>query len=258
MYKTSPEPTDVPSDRPVRRSVGDGGSFRAKADGAGSAVIAVHVSMRRWIRLFRLAFEPHIYESVKTTIHILGVALALFASSGCVMVSRESRVESWPEPTTAADLKQFEGMFSNRSVNRATGLPGDRSEQLYDFLTGQGHAHGRRGVAVEISHLAEETGLHVRLLDEKGLEIDSARLRGSADFQLTEGSLSLFGQFTGTHSRAGNLGAGVERKSSRLYVSSSDGLLGQHSETGAGFLFYFIPYVGGSKSWLLWPKLPSQ
>lgn len=195
---------------------------------------------------------------MKTTIHILGVATALFTASGCVAVRHERRAESWPEPTTAADLKQFEGMFSNRSVDRATGKPGDRSAQLFDFLTGQGHSHGRRGVAVEIRHGAEEAVLHVRLLDEKGMEIDSASLRRSTDFELTEGSLRLFGPFSGTHSRSGNLGAGVERQSSRLYVSSSDGFLGQSSESGAGLLFYFVPYVGGSKTWMFWPKLPSQ
>jgi len=195
---------------------------------------------------------------VKTTIHILGVAVVLFATSGCVAVRHERRAESWPEPTTAADVEQFEGMFSNRSVDRATGQPGDRSVQLFDFLTGQGHSHGRRGVAVEIRRAAEEAVLHVRLLDEKGLEIDSASLRRSRDFELTEGSLSLFGPFSGTHSRSGNLGGGVERQSSRLYVSSSEGLLGRRSESGAGFLFYFVPYLGGSRSWMLWPKLASQ
>ena len=113
-------------------------------------------------------------------------------------------------------------------------------------------------MTVEIRHAAEEPVLHVRLLDEKGSEIDSASLRRGTDFELTEGSLSLFGPFSGTHSRSGNLGGGVERQSSRLYVSSSDGLLGRKSDTGAGFLFYFLPYLGGNKSWTFWPKLASQ
>ena len=182
----------------------------------------------------------------------------MLTTSGCVAIRHERPAGSWPEPTFATELKQFEGVFGNRSVDRATGQPGERSAQLFDFLTGQGHSHGRWGVVVEIRYAVEGGTLHVRLLDEKGVEIDSASLRPGTDFEMEKGFLSLFGPFSGTHSRSGNLGAGLGRQSSRLYVSSSDGLLGQRFESGAGILFYFVPYVGGSKSWMLWPKLASQ
>lgn len=192
------------------------------------------------------------------TIQIAGMTVALFVSCGCIAVRHQPPADSWPQPQTISDTKQFEGMFSNRSVDRSTGQPGERTAQLFDFLTGRGHSHGKRGVSVEMRCAEEGAMLFVRLFDDKGLEIDSARLQRGTDFEFEDGSLRLFGPFSGTHSRSGNLGAGVERQSSRLYVASSQGLLGRSSESGAGLLFYFVPYVGGSKAWMFWPKPASQ
>ena len=186
------------------------------------------------------------------------MTVALLVSSGCIAVRRQPPAELWHEPQAASDTKQFEGVFSNRSIDRSTGKPGERTAQLFDFLTGQGHSHGKRGVTVEMRCADNGVILVVRLLDDKGLEIDSASLRRGTEFEFEDGSLRLFGPFSGTHSRSGNLGAGVERQSSHLYVSSSDGFLGRSSESGAGLLFYFVPYVGGSKTWMFWPKLASQ
>lgn len=182
----------------------------------------------------------------------------VLATFGCVGVRRERRAGSWPEPTSAMDVKQFDGAFSNRSVDRASGHPTDQTPQLFDFLTGRGHVHGKRGVAVQIRFSSEDGVLHLRLLDEQDVEIDSASLQRGSDFDFSGGFLNLYGPFSGAHARSTNLGAGMERQSSRLYLASSDSLLGQRSECGAGLLFYFVPYAGTSKSWMLWPKLASQ
>jgi len=191
-------------------------------------------------------------------IQVLAVTIIVLATSGCVAVRRERRAESWPEPTSAADVMQFDGTFSNRSVNRATGHPSDRTAQLFDFLTGQGHSHGERGVQVQIRFSREDGVLQVRLLDEHGVVIDSARLQPGSNFEFFGRFLSLYGPFSGTHARSTNMGAGMERQTSRIYLASGEGLFGQQSECGAGLLFYFVPFVGSSKSWMLWPKLAAQ
>jgi hypothetical protein len=180
------------------------------------------------------------------------VALALVAASGCIATHNEDRPASWPEPGKAADVKEFEGVFSNRSVDRATGQPGNDTAQLFDFLTGQGHSHGERGVNVEIRSDTNQAVLRLRLLDNHGVEIDSADLHVGTDCQLINGFLELLGPFSGTHSHAGNLGSHIENQSFRLYLSS-ERLLGRQSEHATGLLFYLFPYAGGGKVWMFWP-----
>ncbi len=183
--------------------------------------------------------------------------VALLATTGCIVMGNKSAAKSWPEPTSAPDLKSFGGMFHNRSVDRTTGKPGEGS-QLFDFFTGRSHWRVRQGTGVEVRSSEDGASLFIRLLDEKGAEMDSVTLRRDADFKFEDGSLRLFGPFSGTHPVSGNLGTGVQHESARLHVSSQDGFLGQRSESGVGFMFYFVPFASSSRRWMFWPKLATQ
>ncbi len=107
-------------------------------------------------------------------------------------------------------------------------------------------------MGVEVRSSEDGASLFIRLLDEKGAETDSVTLRRDVDFKFEDGSLRLLGPFSG------NLGTGVQHESARLHVSSQDGFLGQRSESGAGFMFYFVPFASSSRSWMFWPKLATQ
>ncbi len=155
-------------------------------------------------------------------------------------------------------MKQFDGVFSNRSVDPRTGQPSDQSEELFDFLTGRGHSHGERGTQVAVRSSPDGSAMHVSLLDQRLVEIDSANLQRGADFDLLGGFLSLHGPFSGLHAGSGNIGAGIENHSARLFVSATDDLLGRWSGSEAGLLFYFFPFVSITKGWMLWPKLSER
>ena len=190
---------------------------------------------------------------------LLTTGTVLFlAASGCVGVKHERAPQSWPKPISAYDVKQFDGVFSNRSVDPKTGQPGDRSAQLFDFLTGRGHSLGMLGSEVEIHSASDGSLLHVRLLDEQELEIASADLQRGTDFELLRGFLILHGPFSGTRAASTSLGTGIGHQSSQLYVSSTSDLLGLQSDSGVGLLFYFVPFVGDSKDCMLWPKILSK
>jgi hypothetical protein len=188
----------------------------------------------------------------------IAVAMTLLTTSGCVAVKNKRAPQSWPKPISATGIKQFEGLYNNRSVDRTTGKPGERTYQLFDFLRGRSHSHGNRGVYVEVSSSFDDTVLHVRLLDEQHLEIDSASLQHDSDFELTRGFLTLHGPYSGTRAGSGNIAVGVEDESSRLYVSSTCDLLGRQSDRSAGLLFYFVPFISAGRHWMLWPKLSAK
>lgn len=118
--------------------------------------------------------------------------------------------------------------------------------------------HGERGTQVEIRSAPDESVLHLRLLDEQKVEIDSADLKSTVDFELSRGVLSLHGPFAGTRARSTNLGTGIEHQSSQLYLSSTSDLFGRKSDSGAALLFYVVPVIGSSKDCMLWLKLPSK
>ncbi len=184
--------------------------------------------------------------------------VALLATTGCIVIGNKSAAKSWPEPTSVSYLKSFDGLFHNRSVDRTTGKPGERGSQLFDFLTGRSHWRTRLGTAVEVRSLEDGASLSIRLLDEKGVEMDSVTLRRDVNFKLEDGSLRLLGPSSGTRPVSGNLGTGMQHESARLYVSSQNGFLGRRSESGAGFMFYFVPFVSSTRDWMFWPKLSTQ
>lgn len=184
--------------------------------------------------------------------------VALLATTGCIVIGNKSAAKSWPEPASAPDLKSFDGMFHNRSVDRTTGKPSEQGSQLFDFLTGRSHWRVRQGARVEVRSSEDGASLFIRLLDEKGAEMDSATLRRNVDFKFEDGSLRLLGPFSGTHPVSGNLGTGVQHESAWLHISSQNGFLGRRSESGVGFMFYFVPFASNSRSWMFWPKLATQ
>ena len=190
---------------------------------------------------------------------LLTTGTVLFlAASGCVGVKHERAPQSWPKPISASEVKQFDGIFSNRSIDPKTGQPGDQSAQLFDFLTGRGHSLGKLGWEVEIRSTSDGSLLHVRLLDEQELEIASADLQRGADFELSRGFLSLHGPSSGTHATSTNLGTGIRHQSFQLYISSTSDLLGRQSDSAAGLLFYFVPVATDTKDCMLWPKIVSK
>ena len=180
---------------------------------------------------------------------IISAALILL-STGCVGFKFKRRPATWPGPISASNLKQFEGVFSN-SAPRVTR---ERSDDLYSFLIGQGHSHGKRGTQVEIRSSADQKTLHVRLLDEQRLEVASVSLQRGVNFDFSRGFLNLHGPFTGGDAKAGNIAAYVGYESAGLYLTTTHDLLGRRSGRGAGLLFYFIPFLGGSRYWVLWPQ----
>src|ERR1017187_5976610 len=95
---------------------------------------------------------------------LLTIAAMIFlATCGCVGVSHKSTPRSWPKPTPATNAMEFDGVFSNRSIDPKTGKPNDQSAQLFDFLTGRGHMHGKRGAQVEIRSSPDESVMHVQI-----------------------------------------------------------------------------------------------
>jgi hypothetical protein len=180
--------------------------------------------------------------------------MTLLAGNGCVHFNDESEPPSWPKPISATDTKQFDGVFTNQNVNATNYRSGIPVTDLFDFITGRRTVNGMRGSQVEIRASEAGNALHIRLLDGQGLEIAATDLHRGADFDLSSGSLTLYGPFSCYHGRYGNLGAGVEHDSAKLYVSSTDDLLGTQSGTDVALLFYFVPSVLGGQDWILWPR----
>jgi hypothetical protein len=189
---------------------------------------------------------------------LTAAAMMFLVACGCVRVSHQPTPRSWPKPTPATNTMAFDGVFSNQSIDPKTGQPSDESTQLFDFLTGRDHMHGKDGKQVGIRSSLDESVLHVRLLDERELEIDSADLQRSSDFDLSKGFLHLRGPFSGTHGESSNLGTDISGESSQLYVSSAGDLLGRKSESEVGLLFYFVPVATSEKNCMMWPKIVSK
>lgn len=73
------------------------------------------------------------------------------------------------------------------------------------MFTGRSHWRLRQGTGVEVRSSEDGASLFIRLLDEKGAEMDSATLRSDVDFKFEDGSLRLLGPFSGSHPFSGNL-----------------------------------------------------
>ena len=131
----------------------------------------------------------------------------LFLTVGCVGVHNKPANRSWPKPVAIVEMSQFNGVFQNYSSE--TKIDEVSRNQLFDFLTNQSHSHVKRGTEVEIRPSPDEIVLHVRLLDQDQLEIDSVELHRGVDFDLSGGFINLHGPFLGSHSEAGN----IDRKS---------------------------------------------
>ncbi len=189
---------------------------------------------------------------------LVPVVMTLLVGNGCVHFNDESEPSSWPKPISATDTKQFEGIFKNQNANATAYRSGAPITDLFDFIHGRRTTNGMRGTQVEIRASKDGSTLDVRLLDGKGSEIDATDLHRGSDFDLSSGALTLYGPFSGYHSSSGNLGAGVEHHSAKLYVSSTRDLLGIQSSRNAGLLFYFVPMAMGGKDWILWAKVNQE
>lgn len=184
---------------------------------------------------------------------LLPVVMALLTGNGCVHFNDKSEPSSWPKPISAMDTKQFDGIFKNQNVNATDYRSGIPITDLFDFITGRRTANGMRGSQVEIRASKDGNALAVGLLDGQGSEIAATDLHRGLDFDLSSGALVVYGPFAGDHVSSGNLGAGVERHSAKLYVSSTHDLLGTQSSSNVGLLFYCVPMAMGGKDWILWP-----
>jgi hypothetical protein len=183
----------------------------------------------------------------------LGAAfLALLSGAGCLRTNKNAL---WTEPIANPRVIDFQGLYSNWSVDPTASQASGPGAALFDFVTNRGHEHGRRGTSAELRVSDDGSLLHVRLLDQGGAEIDKADLRRAVDFALAHDHLDIKGPFVGWHHEASNLAAYVEKRTSQLYVSRNGDLLGKNSSSGAGFLFHFIPSGGKTVEWVLWRKL---
>jgi hypothetical protein len=198
------------------------------------------------------------HGNVTKWVLLVPVAIALLAGNGCIHFNDESEPSSWPKPISATDTKQFNGVFKNQNVNVTAYRSGIPVTDLFDFINGRRTTDGMRGSQVEIRASKDGRELDVRLLNEQGLEIAATDLHLGSDFDLSSGTLALYGPFSGNHGSSGNLGAGVEHHGARLYVSSTHDLLGTQSSCNVGLLFYFVPSVIGGKDWILWPRLDRE
>jgi hypothetical protein len=182
------------------------------------------------------------------------IFLAVLFGTGCVRTNRNAR---WPEPMENPRMVDFDGPYSNWSVDPTDGQQSGPGLELFDFVTDRGHEHGTRGAQTELRESDDGSVLHVRLIDQSGAEIDKADLRRGIDFELVHDHLDIKGPFVGWNSEASNLAAYTEKRTSQLFVSRNGELLGKRSSSGGGFLFYFIPSGGKTVEWMLWRKLSS-
>jgi hypothetical protein len=194
-------------------------------------------------------------EHMARQLHLTVTAILSVAVSGCVGFVHTSAPKSWPKPVPATNVLAFDGVFSNRSVDIETGAPSDKGRQLFDFLTGCGHQHGKQGVYVAIDSSPVDDSIYVRLLDEHKLEIDSAVLAIDVAYVVRKGFLMLYGPFSGTHAKSTNMGYGIDRKSSQLYLTEAGALLGRQGEVETGLLFCVVPVFTSSKDSMLWRRI---
>ncbi len=82
-------------------------------------------------------------------LRFLASTLLALLTSGCLIVELAPSHSSWPKPVAAKDLRQFEGVYRNHSLEAGSDLDLERGTQLFDFLAGQGHSHGDNGMRVE-------------------------------------------------------------------------------------------------------------
>ena len=197
-------------------------------------------------------------EQATKWMQFMPVVMLLIAGSGCVHFNDTSEPASWPKPVSAADTKQFDGVYANQNIKVTNYRSGVPVTDLYDFIAGRRNGNGSRGSQVEIRASDDGSALHVRLLDGQGVEIAAIDLHGGSDFHFSNGNLTLYGPFSGNHGTQGNLGVGVQHHSAQLYVTSTHDLLGTQSETSVGFLFDFVPSVIGGTDWILWPKMTGR
>jgi len=186
---------------------------------------------------------------------VLAAISVLLATIGCVVVRHQGGAKDWPNPKSANTVEEFEGAYSNRSVKRSAGPSTDETAQLFDFLTGQDHSYRKAGSQVEIRFDSGSKRMVVRLLDDQGLEIDVTGLFQGQDFDLSKGSMKFYGPSRCAQTESTFLGPEVVRHTSRLYISSTNCLLGKESAIGAGLLFHLVPIVAATNGWKLWPKL---
>src|SRR5271155_1061221 len=172
---------------------------------------------------------------------LIPVVMTLLRGNGCFHFNDESEPSSWPKPISATDTKQFDGVFTNQNVKATYYRSGHPITDLFDFITGRRTVNGMRGSQVEIRASEDGNALHVRLLNGQGLELAATDLHRGSDFDLSSGALALYGPFSGYHGSHGNLGAGVEHDSAKLYVSPSHDLLGTQCGPDVALLFYFVP-----------------
>jgi hypothetical protein len=128
---------------------------------------------------------------------LIPVVMALLAGNGCVHFNDASEPPSWPKPMSATDTKQFDGVFKNQNVNATAYRSGVPVTDLYDFIAGRRTTDEMRGSQVEIRASKDGSALVVRLLDGKGLEIAATDLHRGSDFDLSNGTLTLYGPFSG-------------------------------------------------------------
>lgn len=193
-------------------------------------------------------------KTLKTLPFLLS-ALAALLLSGCVYIGSEQHSDpAWPKPITAKDLRQFDGMYQNDGL-LATRDKNQSPDKLFDFLTGEYHAHDKSGQSVEISSSPDGSVLRIRLLDRQNREIDSATLARGKTFALSNSILHLHGPCSGRHSETSNFGPYTQYQRDKLRMASTGGLLGQASDHQMGLIGYIIPEASMTRSSMYWPKL---
>jgi hypothetical protein len=183
------------------------------------------------------------------------ITLLALLTSGCVLVDHEHPHRSWPKAVQTDDLRQFEGVYRNHSLDAKTGEASEHGSELFDFITGPGHAHGSQGKRVELRLSQEGDLLSAGLFDEDNRQIDSAKLWRGKNFALSDGALLVYDPFSGWHGRSGNLGSCEQYYRFNLRRASGGGILGHTSEAEVSHLFYLIPVVETSGEWMFWPKI---
>ncbi|MDB6123964.1 MAG: hypothetical protein JWQ71_2957 [Pedosphaera sp.] len=181
--------------------------------------------------------------------------ISLLFMAGCVSVQRQQPHSSWPKPASARNIRQFEGVYLNHSLDAVTGEAKNTGYELFDYLTGRSHSQGGFGKQVELRVATDGNSMQVRLFDEQSRQIDSATLQRDTAFALSDGKLILHGPFSGLKDLNSNWGPGVKSQRYTLWLSATGDLLGIVSEKDVALLMDIIPSVGTAKQSMFWPKL---
>jgi hypothetical protein len=200
-------------------------------------------------------FRPLPEMKALRTLFLLLITLSVMVTSGCMFGEREYAHPSWPKSVAATDLRQFEGVYLNHSLDSKTGVAGEHYHELFDFLTGQGHNNGGRGKRVEVRSTPDGTSLVVSLFDEGKIQVDSATLRCGPAFTLVHGELFLHGPSAGWRDQSGNFGPNVHYQRCKLHPATTGGLLGNEFETDFGLLCDIIPMTGATQRAMFWPAI---